>query len=256
LKTPAGINGKLERFGNLVRFSLEAGRTLFTTAPDFREWIRQGFALGNGSAGLVALTSFIVGIVLTIQTRPTLARVGVEGWLPSMVTLAIIKEIGPVITALVCCGKIGSGLGAEVASMKVSEQIDAMAVSGINPHSYIVVPRVAATALAVPTLVVLGAGASILGAYLGMRLTTPISPMLFLTRAFQNLGFSDLLPSVAKSVVFGLAIGLIGTHCGFEAEPGPAGVAKATNRAVVQGILGVFIIDLFFVNLTSLFFGV
>lgn len=250
-----GLSERMARFGSLVRFSLEAGRTLLTSPPDLREWLRQGYLLGNRSFGLVAVTAFIVGLVLTVQSRPTLAMFGAEGWLPSMVAISIIKEIGPVITALVCCGKIGSGIGAEVASMKVSEQIDAMAVSGINPHSYIVVPRVVAATVVIPILVLLGDAASILGSYVGMALKAPIDPTLFLTHAFENMEYGDLLPAVAKTVVFGLYIGLIGNHCGFEAEPGPAGVAKATNRAVVAGIFGIFLIDLFFVNLTNLLFG-
>ena len=249
-----GLSGRMERLGSFARFSMKAGRTLFTSAPDFREWIRQGYLLGNRSLGLVAVTAFIVGLVLTVQSRPTLAMFGAEGWLPSMVAISIIKEIGPVITALVCIGKIGSGIGAEVASMKVSEQIDAMEVSGINSHAYIVIPKVMATTLVIPLLVLLGDTASILGSYVGMVLTAPIDPTLFLTQAFENMEYSDLLPAVAKTVVFGLYIGLIGTHCGFDAEPGPAGVAKATNRAVVQGIFGVFLIDLFFVNLTNFLF--
>lgn len=245
----------MERFGGFLRFSALAGRTLLGSAPDFREWIRQGYLLGNLSLGLVLVTAFIVGMVLTVQTRPTLAMFGAEGWLPSMVAVSIIKEIGPVITALVCTGKIGSGIGAEVASMKVSEQIDAMTVSGINPHAYIVVPRVMATAMAVPILVLIGDAASLAGSYIGLALSTPMDPTLFLTRAFENLEYSDLLPAVIKTVVFGLYIGLVGAHCGFEAEPGPAGVAKATNRSVVQGILGVFLIDLFFVNVTNILYG-
>ncbi|MDP2874872.1 MAG: ABC transporter permease [Holophaga sp.] len=250
-----GLSDRMERLGSLVQFAFKAARTLVSSRPDLREWIRQGYLLGNRSLGLVAVTAFIVGLVLTVQSRPTLAMFGAEGWLPSMVAISIIKEIGPVITALVCAGKIGSGIGAEVASMKVSEQIDAMDVSGINPHAYIVVPRMMAATLVVPVLVLLGDAASIVGSYVGMVMTAPIDPSLFITQAFENLEFSDLLPAVAKTVVFGLYIGLIGTHCGFESEPGPSGVAKATNRSVVTGIFGVFLIDLFFVNLTNLIFG-
>lgn len=255
MKVLANLYDRMEGFGKFLQFSMEAGRTLFTSRPDLREWIRQGYLLGNRTVGLVALTAFIVGLVLTVQTRPTLALFGAEGWLPSMVAVSIIKEIGPVITALVCSGRIGSGIGAEVASMKVSEQIDAMSVSGINPHTYIVIPRVAATTLVIPLLVLFGDAASLLGSYVGMALHGPMDPFLFLTHAFEYLEYSDLLPAVAKTVVFGLCIGLIGTQCGFEAEPGPEGVAKATNRSVVQGILGVFLIDLFFVNVTNLMFG-
>jgi phospholipid/cholesterol/gamma-HCH transport system permease protein len=217
--------------------------------------VRQGYLLGNRSFWLVAVTAFIVGLVLTVQSRPTLALFGAEGWLPSMVTISIIKEIGPVIAALVCAGRIGSGIGAEVASMKVSEQLDAMEVSGISPQACVVVPRVAATTLVIPVLVLLGDAAALLGAYVGMILASPMDPGLFLTHAFENLSYSDLLPAVAKTFAFGLYIGLAGAHCGFNAEPGPAGVAKATNQAVVAGIFGVFILDLLAVTLTNLFFG-
>jgi len=250
-----GLPGRMERFGSLVRFFLSSGRALFRSRPDVGEWVRQGYLLGNRSFGLVAVTAFIVGLVLTVQSRPTLALFGAERWLPSMVAISIIKEIGPVIAALVCAGRIGSGIGAEVASMKVSEQLDAMEVSGISALACVVVPRVVATTLVIPVLVLLGDAAALLGSYVGMILASPMDPGLFLTRAFENLTYSNLLPAVAKTFAFGLYIGLAGAHCGFEAEPGPAGVAKATNRAVVAGIFGVFLIDLVAVNLTNLFFG-
>jgi len=250
-----GISGRMERLGRLVRFAGRTASALFNARPDLSEWIRQGYLLGNRSFGLVAVTAFIVGLVLTVQSRPTLALFGAENWLPSMVALSIFKEIGPVITALVCAGRIGSGIGAEVASMKVSEQLDAMEVSGISALNCVAVPRVAATTLVIPVLVLLGDAAALLGSWVGMAISSPMAPSLFLTHAFENLAYSDLLPAVAKTVAFGLYIGLCAAHCGFEAEPGPAGVAKATNRAVVQGIFGVFLIDLAAVNLSTLVFG-
>src|SRR5690606_15285739 len=134
------------------------------------EFIRQCFRIGYKSLPLIGITGFIMGLVLTMQLRPSLVDYGVEAQLPAMVSLAIIREVGPVITALIFAGKIGSSIGAELGSMKVTEQIDAMEVSGTNPYKYLVVTRVAATTLMLPILVLLSDAISIYGAYLGVNI--------------------------------------------------------------------------------------
>src|SRR5688572_21800470 len=144
-----------EDLSNLTLFTLRFFQQLFKYSFEWKEFFRQCYLVGLKSFPLVALTGFIIGLVMTIQARPTLAQFGAESWLPAMVSISIIREIGPVITALIFAGKVGSGIGAELASMKVTEQIDAMEVSGINPFKFIVVTRILAATLMLPILVIL-----------------------------------------------------------------------------------------------------
>lgn len=140
--------------GTVTLFTLRFFKEVLTPPFEIKEFIRQCYVIGYKSLPLVGITGFIMGLVLTLQSRPTLAEFGAESWLPGMVALSLIREIAPVITALICAGKVASGIGAELGSMKVTEQIDAMEVSGINPYKYLVVTRVLATTLMIPVLVV------------------------------------------------------------------------------------------------------
>src|SRR5688572_16959482 len=161
--------------GNITIFTIRFFKEVFTPPYEIKEFIRQCYIIGYKSLPLVGITGFIMGLVLTIQSRPTLAEFGAESWLPGMVALSLIREIAPVITALICAGKISSGIGAELGSMKVTEQIDAMEVSAINPYKYLVVTRLLATTLMVPLLVVFADGIGILGGYAGINIHSDVS---------------------------------------------------------------------------------
>jgi phospholipid/cholesterol/gamma-HCH transport system permease protein len=169
-----------------------------------------------------------------------------------MVSVSLIREIGPVITALICAGKVGSGIGAELASMRVTEQIDAMEVSGMNPFKYLVITRVLATTLMIPALVIFADFIGLMGAYIAVNLSSEISLNFYFYQVFEKLDFNDLFPAMIKTVFFGLAIGLIGSYMGYHAEKGTEGVGKAANVAVVVSSLSIFILDLIAVQLTSL----
>jgi phospholipid/cholesterol/gamma-HCH transport system permease protein len=171
---------------------------------------------------------------------------------PSMVALAVILEIGPVITGLIFAGKIGSSIGAELGSMKVTEQIDAMEVSGMNPFKYIVVTRVMAATIMLPVLVIAADVISLYGAYVGVNLKGDVSLHLFFLQVFDKLSFMDVLPAIVKTFFFGFAVGLIGCYKGYNANRGTEGVGEAANAAVVFGSLSVFIIDMIAVQITSL----
>jgi len=185
-----------------------------------------------------------MGLVITIQSHPSMETFGAQSWLPSVVSVSLIREIVPVITALICAGKIGSGIGAELGSMKVTEQIDAMEVSGTNPFKYLVVTRVFATMLMLPLLVILSDVIGLYGSYLGINLKQVVSLHLFTNQIFDKLSFGDLIPSIVKSVFFGFAIGMIGCFKGFNTKNGTVGVGQAANSAVVACTFVVFIIDL------------
>ncbi len=216
------------------------------------ELMKQSFLIGYRSLPLVGITAFIMGLVLTIQSRPTLAKFGAESWLPAMVAVSIIREIGPAITALIFAGKVGSGIGAELASMNVTEQIDAMQVSGTNPFKYLVVTRVLSATLMLPLLVVFADAIGLFGSFIGVNLRGNVSAHLFFSQVFQSLEFADLFPAFIKTFFFGFAIGIIGSYKGYNSNKGTEGVGKAANSAVVFGSLMVFIIDMIAVQITSL----
>jgi phospholipid/cholesterol/gamma-HCH transport system permease protein len=169
-----------------------------------------------------------------------------------MVAISVIREMGPVVTAIIFAGKVGSGIGAELASMKVTEQIDSMEVSGLNPFKYIVVTRVLATTLMLPVLVIASDAVSLYGSYAGVNIKGSISFHLFIVQAFGGINFADLYPAVIKTFFFGFSIGIISCYKGYNANKGTEGVGAAANSAVVMGSLTVFIIDMIAVQLTSL----
>lgn len=245
------IKSLLNETGEITLFTGRFFREAFRPRFEFAELLRQAFFIGYKSLGLVSITAFIMGLVLTIQSRPTLVEFGAEAWLPGMVSVSLIREIAPVITALICAGKIGSGIGAELGSMKVTEQIDAMEVSGTNPYKYLVVTRVMATTLMIPILGVLACGISLYGAFLGANIQGSVSWDLFWSQVFDTLVFSDVIPAVLKTFFFGFFIGIIGCYKGFNSKKGTEGVGQSANSAVVISSLLVFIIDLIAVQIAD-----
>lgn len=237
----------------LCRFTGRYFKELFIPPYEFRELARQCYLIGYKSFPLVAITGFIMGMVMTLQSRPTLAEFGAESWLPAMVAVSIIREIGPVITALICAGKSGSGIGAELASMKVTEQIDAMEVSGINPFKYLVVTRVLAATLMIPILVIISDAISLYGSYLGVNIAGDVSFQLFFSQVFDSLDWSDIFPAFIKTFFFGFSIGIISCFKGYNSNKGTEGVGIAANASVVIASLLIFIIDMIAVQFTDLF---
>ncbi|MCF8356475.1 MAG: ABC transporter permease [Melioribacteraceae bacterium] len=237
---------------SITAFAIRFFKEVLKPPYEFGEFMKQSFLIGYKSLPLIAITGFIIGLVLTIQSRPTLAKFGAESWLPAMVAVSLIREIGPVITALIFAGKVGSGIGAELASMNVTEQIDAMQVSDTNPFKYLVVTRVLSATLMLPLLVVFADAVGLLGTYVGVNLKGNVSSLLFFPKVFQSIEFSDLFPAFIKTFVFGFAIGLIGCYKGYTSNKGTESVGKAANSAVVLSSLMVFIIDMIAVQITSL----
>ena len=194
-------------FGNVSLFTAQFFKEVLKPPFQINEFIRQCYAIGYKSLPLVGITGFIMGLVLTIQTRPTMSQFGAESWLPSMVSLSLIREIAPVITALICAGKIASGIGAELGSMKVTEQIDAMEVSAINPYKYLVVSRILATTLMVPILVFFADFVGIMGGYIGYNIHGKIGLFRYFSEVIEHLEFLDIIPATIKTFFFGFFIG-------------------------------------------------
>ena len=237
---------------DVFMFVTNVFKNTFSLGFEFREFIKQCFQIGNKSLGLISVTGLIIGLVLTIQARPVLVDFGAVTMLPGMVTISIIREMGPVITALICAGKIGSSMGAEIGSMRVTEQIDAMEVSSANPIKFLIVPRVLAATLMLPLLVLYADALGILGGWLAANIKGDVSFVLFITQAFGDVEFIDLFPAIIKTFFFGTVIGFVGCYKGFNAGRGTESVGIAANSAVVMSSLLVIIVDLIAVQITDI----
>lgn len=233
------------------QFTQDFFRQVFRRPFHFSEVINQCFEIGLRALPLISLTGFIIGIVFTKQSRPSLEDFGATSWLPSLIGIAIVKALGPLVTALICAGKVGSGIGAELGSMKVTEQIDAMEVSAINPFKYLVVTRVLATLITIPILSFYCSVVALLGAYVNVHAEEMTSFLTFFKNAFSTIRFLDLFTAVTKSIVFGFTIGIIGCYKGFFATQGTSGVGKAANEAVVMSMFIIFIEEIVIVQIAT-----
>ncbi len=254
------ITNKFKSFfveiGELAYFASRFFKELFSRPFEFKELLRQCYNMGNRSLLLVGVTGFILGLVFTLQSRPTLMQFGAESWMPNMVSISIVREIGPVIIALICAGKIGSGIGAELGSMRVTEQIDAMEVSGTNPFKYLIVTRILATTLMIPLLIIFGDAVALFGSAIIENIKGEVSFLLYFNKVAKALSYSDIIPATVKSVFFGFAIGLVGTFKGYNCKKGTVGVGEASNSAVVYTSMLLFIIDFIAVFIADIFFEI
>ena len=249
-----------ERFfldiAGITRFIGLFFKNLFKGRFETREFINQCFRTGYQSLLLVSVTAIILGLVITLQTRPIVADLGAEAWLPSMVFISIVTELGPVIFALLFAGKVGSGIGAELSSMRVTDQIDAMEVSATNPFKFLVVTRVMATTIMFPLLVFYGNFLAFMGSFIGLKAYGNISFQLFYYRAFSEFFFRDLFPPTIKTIFFGFFIGIISSYMGYYSDKGTEGVGRSANSAVVASSMVIFLLDLIAVQLSELILGI
>jgi phospholipid/cholesterol/gamma-HCH transport system permease protein len=243
----------LLRIADLYVFIGKVLKHFFLPPYEWREILRQCYNVGNRSLFLISFTAFLAGIVFTKQSRPSLASFGAESWLPSLVSQAVIRSLGPLITGLICAGKLGSNIGAELGSMQVGEQIDAMEVSGTRPFSYLVVSRITATTLMLPLLVVFADMVALFGSFLTVNFFNNSSFLLYFNEVAANISYLDIFSSLIKSAFFGFAIGLIGCYAGYHSEKGTTGVGKAANTSVVVSMILIFVIDLLSLQFINLF---
>jgi len=241
----------IETWG-IYNFSARFFKEVFKPPYNLNEMIKQFFQIGNKSLGLVGITGFIIGFVLALQAIPTLQPFGATSLIPSMVGLGIILEIGPVITGLICAGKIGSSIGAELGSMKVTEQIDAMEVSASNPFNFLVITRVVATTLMIPLLIIYADVIALLGGFLAMNIVSDVSLGLYFSQVFDALDIGSLIGPVVKTFFFGFTIGIVGCYKGYNADKGTESVGIAANTSVVISSLMVIIWDMIAVQITNI----
>ena len=241
----------LEEAGNQVLFMFRFFRNIFRFDFEWNELVRQCYTIGYKSFPLVAITGFIVGFVMTLQAEPTMKEFGAESYIPRMVAVSLIREICSVIIALICAGKMASSIGAELGSMKVTEQVEAMEVSGANPIQYLVVTRILACIFMVPLLTIAAEALGLAGSFAGVNVTGHVSTVLFFNKAFTSIAFGDLLPSFIKTIFFGFAIGFVGCYKGYNSDRGTESVGIAANSAVVSASLWIIVIDGIAVQLTN-----
>ncbi len=251
---PQSFQKILIEIWGITNFSGRYFKEVFKPPYDIKELIRQFFQIGNKSLGLIGITGFIIGFVLALQAIPTLEPFGATSLIPAMISIGIVREIGPVIGGLICAGKIGSGIGAELGSMKVTEQIDAMEVSACNPFNFLVITRVTATTLMIPLLIILANTIALVGGYIALNIVTDVSLTLFFSQVFDTLTFEDVLPATIKTFFFGFTIGIVGCYKGYNADRGTESVGVAANTSVVISSLMVIIWDMIFVQITSILF--
>lgn len=241
-----------DKFHFVARFFAGAVRPPF----HLRELVHQCYEVGYKSLPLITLTGFVVGVVFTKQSRPSLAEFGATSWLPSLITIALVRSLAPLVTALICAGKVGSSIGAELGSMRVTEQIEAMEVSAANPFKYLVVTRTLATTFMVPALMIYCCFVGLVGAYFNIRGNEGATVASFLQSGFSSISFLDAWSAVFKAFAFGLTVGLIACYQGFHATKGTQGVGRAANTSVVLSMFAVFIEEVLIVQIISWLRGV
>ena len=251
-KRPRLISRFLERAGSLTIFGVRFFPNVFRPPYEIGEVARHIDELGSRSLPLVGITGFIIGLIIAMQTRPTLFRFGADSFLPAMVAISFVRELGPVITALIVAGRVSSGIGAELGSMRVTEQIDAMEVIGIDPYRFLVVTRVLACIILQPLLTAIVNAVGLFGSYVAIAIESSMSWRLYWDSVVQSLTFADLVPGLAKTAIFGYIIGMVGCHQGYNAEGGTVGVGRASTSAVVISSMLIIFVDMILVKFTVL----
>lgn len=243
-----------EWFGELAFFSARLARAAVKPPFEFRESVRQMDEVGSKSLPLVALAGAAMGVVLSLHTRDSLIRFGAEAFQPAVIIMSIIQETGPIITALVVSGRVAAGIGAELGSMKVTEQIDAIEASAVNPFKFLVATRVLACICMLPLLTLAADFTGILMGWIATTASDPISFNLYWEEGTKNLAFRDFLPATFRTTIFGLIIGLVGCFQGIRTQGGTEGVGRSATGAVVLASLFVIVADVLLVRLILIFF--
>lgn len=239
------------RMYEIYQFTLQFWKEVFIPPYEFKEVLNQGFEVGIRSLSIITLTGFITGLVFTKQSRSSLAEFGATSWLPSLMAIALLRALAPLVTALIIAGKVGSNMGAEIGSMRVTEQIDAMEVSSTNPFKFLVVTRVLAATFIVPVLAIYMGFVGLLGAFLNVLRNEQTSFTSFFQQAFVRITFLDLAMLLLKSAIYGFTIGMTGCFSGYIARQGTVGVGRAANTAVVVSMFLIFIEEMVIVTVVN-----
>jgi len=250
----AAIIALLAWIGDLTLFALRALREAFLPPYEFREIARQVFEIGWKSAPLIAAAGLAIGVVLSMHTRASLERFGAEAMIPAGLAMALIRETGPLVTALLVAGRVGAGIGAELGAMKVTEQIDALEAVAVDSFKFLAVTRIIACVIAMPMLTTITDFCGIVGGFLAETTISGMSWTLYFSRAFSLIEFSDFIPATLKTCVFGLIIGTIACHLGFTTSQGTEGVGRTATRSVVLSSMLIIVSNVVLVRLIFFLF--
>lgn len=242
----------VEHIGEVTLLAKRTFRSLWKRPLEIHSLIYQMHSLGVRSVGIVAVTSVFIGMVMTIQFAWGLRRFGGIEYIPRVVVLSFVRELGPTLTAVIVGGRIGSGMAAEVGAMNVTEQVDAIRALGADPAKKLVLPRVLAAMLVMPVLSMFAVTLGTAGAVLICKTQFDISAHLFMRSSLENMLLADFISGIAKTPVFGFLIAIVGCHFGLKTRGGTEGVGTSTTRSVVVISISILIADFI---LTKLFMG-
>jgi phospholipid/cholesterol/gamma-HCH transport system permease protein len=243
----------VEHMGDIATLTMGAFRSLVKRPLEISSTIYQIDSLGVRSLGIVAVTSIFIGMVMTIQFAFGLQRFGGVEYIPRVIVLSFLRELGPTLTAIIVGGRIGSGMAAEVGAMNVTEQVDAIRALGGDPAKKLVLPRLAAAMIVMPLLSVFADVLGTLGALAVCALEYDIRPRLFMQSALETVLMSDLFSGLLKTPIFGFIIAIVGCHFGLTTRGGTEGVGQSTTRTVVVVSIAILVADFF---LTRIFVAI
>ena len=245
----------VEWFGAIGIFCWQVFRAAITPPFELRELIHQMDEIGAKSLPLISLAGAATGVVLALQTHDSLVRFGAISMLPTVIIFSLVRETGPVITGLIASGRVGAGIGAELGSMKVTEQIDAMEVSAVDPYKYLAATRVVACILMQPLLTLAADFCGVFFGWIASTLQNPISLQYFIHSGMTEMGFNDFLPPTFKTAIFGFIIGAVSCFFGMNTRGGTEGVGRSATRSVVVSSLFIVVADVALVRVIAVLFS-
>lgn len=251
----SGLTGFFRFAGEIGLFGFRAVRDSFRPPLEFREIVTQVFEIGWRSLPLIAVSGFAFGVVIALQTRAEMQSFGAEAMIPQAISTGIFTDIGPLLTALLVSGRIGAGIGAQLAGMRVTEQIDALEALAVDSFKYLVVTRVIACVIALPLLTVVFDFSGLLGGMISDMLALHLTVRLFLNEAFSSMRWGDYVLPTLQTVVFGFIIGTLSCYLGYNARQGAAGVGRASTRSVVFSSLTVILAQVILVKSIQFWFS-
>jgi phospholipid/cholesterol/gamma-HCH transport system permease protein len=253
-RQPSFVSRFLAQLGDWAAFAWTASLRVLRPPLEIAETARQIQKVGFDSAPLIGLSGLAVGVVMSMHTRASLARFGAEAMIPTALTIAMIRETGPLVTALLVSGRVGAGIGAEIGGMRVTEQIDALESLAVDSMRYLVSTRLMALMIAMPILTTLFNFAAIFGGYMAETVLSGISFELYLQRGFSGITFEEYIPATVKTVVFGFLISSISAWFGYNARGGAEGVGTASTQSVVASSVGLILVNVLLVKVIQFWF--
>ncbi len=242
----------LSEIGRVFIFISRGARSCFLPPFFFKETFRQMIAIGFYSLPIIGLTAVFAGMVLALQTYVGFTRFGAEGAVASVVVISITRELGPVFAGLMVAGRMSSSIAAEIGSMRVTEQIDALTTLRVDPYKFLVAPRIIAAVFTMPFLVLIADIIGVMGGFLVSTTLLDFSVGSYLAQTVNNVECMDIISGLVKAATFGFSISCFGCYHGFYSDLGARGVGRATTNAVVSSCVGILVLNYL---LTALFFG-